>query len=117
MKRTERLFSNRANITTNRWTDIIQLARIIGHVSNIAYETWLKNLHFYDVSGDVIFVALDDVISDENCLYFVRNKYTNILELATTIVLGKSYTVYIDVASEIENNYFERLTIKSQAPN
>ena len=70
-------------------------------VFNIAFENWFANLDFYDISGDVVFVAVDDSILDENCLYFVRIKFTDILELVIVIVLRKNYTIYIIEATEI----------------
>ena len=81
-----------------KWKDI--LAVVKQTVNNVSYETWFSpiNIKKIDDNPGVIYLSIEDDFS----LGILKNRYMNVLEEASSEVLGKKYSVIIELEGEKE---------------
>lgn len=72
-----------------KWEEIIQKLKVEYFLSNISFETWIRPLKIYDVSGDTLYLSINYKASIEH----IQNKYLLPLRVCIAEVTGLEYDI------------------------
>ena len=79
-----------------KWKDI--LAAVKKTVNNVSYETWFSPIKIRKIDNNpgILYLSIEDDFS----LGILKNRYMNVLEDAAEEVLGRKYSVIIDLEAD-----------------
>ena len=81
-----------------KWRDILSVVKKT--VNNVSYDTWFSPIKVNKIDDDpgIIYLSIEDDFS----LGILKTRYMSVLESAVEEVLGKKYSVIINLGGEKE---------------
>ena len=88
------------NLIQEKWNEILEYLKIEYNVTEVSFKTWLLPLKVYDVTGNVIKLAVDDTKIGANSLDFIKNKYSLFLKTAIAEVINEDFDIEFVLLSQ-----------------
>ncbi len=92
---------NMKQVIKDKWDDIFSYMKEEYNIKDVSFNTWLKNLKFYDLDENIITIIVQDNVLGDNALDFIRNKYGIFIKTAISEVLNEEYEIKFVLQSYI----------------
>lgn len=99
------------NVIYEKWDEILENLRINYEISEPAFNTFIKNLKIYSISGSKLTILIDDARIGSN-KSFIEKRYSTFLQVSIEEITGDHYEL-----SYISQNEIEEMKTEKKMPN